>query len=469
MAGLLSTLAQAAGSATFVYSFDETNFTVSLSAVADTGDLYFRVQAPSGFDWIAVGIGASMKNALMFLAYPSKSGTNITFSPRLSTGNTEPAYSSAINARLMTNTSEPGSNHVDSLDSTAGVYSLEFICFNCTHFSNPPLDLTSAAAPFMFAVGPPSSSSVRASNSPAAPLRSHALHGQFTFDMRAATSPNSDNVGIPALGLKASDSNPGPVKVTRHDWIGAAHAAIMCLAFAFWLPVDAMLFRLMRRWKLHMYLQGAFALFFVVGLGLGIHLSTLFVRSKSYNTAHQVLGLIVIFVILAQAGLGYLRLRTHLATRTVDPSAHPTKVPDLAPRKNPTRLLHPLLGLLTFVLGVTAAGLGFPLALSPGYNRVWGPLVVAVVIMYLFAFGAKYCWASHGKDMKDEQATERNLQEAYDYGAQQRQRQAPAYGAPGFGAQYQGQQPVELGQYPQGSVPIPGQYQQASVPIPGRY
>jgi hypothetical protein len=61
-------------SATYTYTQDQANITFSLTAARDTGDLYMRFTAPEGYDWISVGIGASMKNALMFVAYPSSNG-----------------------------------------------------------------------------------------------------------------------------------------------------------------------------------------------------------------------------------------------------------------------------------------------------------------------------------------------------------------------------------------------------------
>jgi hypothetical protein len=73
----LSCIAQAANvtSATYTYAQDQANITFALTAAKDTGDLWMRFTAPEGYDWISVGIGASMKNALMFIAYPTSNGT----------------------------------------------------------------------------------------------------------------------------------------------------------------------------------------------------------------------------------------------------------------------------------------------------------------------------------------------------------------------------------------------------------
>lgn len=70
--------ANAANSSTFIYKESDqgiANVTVTLTAAADTGDLAFRVAAPAQYDWVAIGIGAQMKGALMFIAYATKNGS----------------------------------------------------------------------------------------------------------------------------------------------------------------------------------------------------------------------------------------------------------------------------------------------------------------------------------------------------------------------------------------------------------
>src|SRR6266480_7587572 len=122
---------------TFIFSDAVANLTLSLTAVAETGDLWFRLAAPAEYDWIGVGIGPHMKGALTFVTYPSKNGTAVTLSPRLSTGNTEPTYDSKIDAYKVdfNNASE---NYINAAD--GGVMQIAFVCRNCTNWSNPPLD-----------------------------------------------------------------------------------------------------------------------------------------------------------------------------------------------------------------------------------------------------------------------------------------------------------------------------------------
>ncbi len=243
---------------TFIFSDAVANLTLSLTAVAETGDLWFRLAAPAEYDWIGVGIGPHMKGALTFVTYPSKNGTAVTLSPRLSTGNTEPTYDSKIDAYKVdfNNASE---NYINAAD--GGVMQIAFVCRNCTNWSNPPLDLNDTKAPFMFAVGPISSQTgMRWFNSPSAPLRSHSMWGQFTMDMTVATVQSPDGIFVPTLGMST---------------VGASSTAT---AIGLILPLDAVIFKLFRRVRMHIWFEAAMMLLFLIGLGLGFYASVLFVR-----------------------------------------------------------------------------------------------------------------------------------------------------------------------------------------------
>lgn len=72
---LYSTTAAGLNSSTYFYQQSDSNITFTISAAADTGDLFFRLVTPAGYDWVSIGIGESMKDALMFVAYPNKNGS----------------------------------------------------------------------------------------------------------------------------------------------------------------------------------------------------------------------------------------------------------------------------------------------------------------------------------------------------------------------------------------------------------
>jgi hypothetical protein len=168
---------------------------------------------------------------------------------------------------------------------------LSFVCRSCLNWSNPPLDLTSTAAPFMFAVGPISDeTNARWSNYPDAPLRTHSIHGSFTMNMQVATVQSGDGITVPDLGnATVGASSTASVTFTPHDWTSAIHAVVLCLAFGLLYPLDALLLRLFRKTKLHYVFQSLIAVLFVVGIGLGFSTSMLFVRVSLFplsNISH---------------------------------------------------------------------------------------------------------------------------------------------------------------------------------------
>jgi hypothetical protein len=66
----------ASSSATYVYGQNELYFIVSLTAAADTGDIFFAMTAPTGYDWVSFGLGSEMTGAIMFVVYAAVNGTS---------------------------------------------------------------------------------------------------------------------------------------------------------------------------------------------------------------------------------------------------------------------------------------------------------------------------------------------------------------------------------------------------------
>lgn len=275
---LFATVSAQQNASTFIFSENVANFTLSLTAVAETGDLWFRLEAPAEYDWVAIGIGPQMKGALTFITYPSKNGTAITLSPRLSTGNTEPEYNSNINAYKVdiTNRTE---NFIDAAN--GGVMQMAFVCRSCINWSTPPLDLTSTQAPFMLAVGHISDQTgMRWFDSPSAPLRSHSTWAQFTMDMTVATVQSADGVTVPQLRdfIVGASANATKVHNDPYDYGSAFHAITMCLAVGLFIPFDALVLKVFRKIKFHFWMQGITLTLFVIGLGLGFWIATWYVR-----------------------------------------------------------------------------------------------------------------------------------------------------------------------------------------------
>jgi hypothetical protein len=123
-----------------------------------------------------------------------------------------------------------------------------------------------------------------------------------------------------------------------------------------------------------------------------------------------------------------------------------------------------LLAFVLFALVAVAGGLGFVVALAPGYNKAWAPLVIAVFILYMpFAFW-RYVKKSERKDALEEQAAGEAFSKAVYDQARFYSNPAPAY--PGVPGAYE--------MHPVGSAPSthaagPNDSYYGQVAVPGRY
>ena len=65
-------------SSVFIYDggFTGSNITFAINLASDSEDLYFHLNGPSKFSWIAIGTGDEMQDSLMFIAYASSDGSS---------------------------------------------------------------------------------------------------------------------------------------------------------------------------------------------------------------------------------------------------------------------------------------------------------------------------------------------------------------------------------------------------------
>lgn len=114
---------------------------------------------------------------------------------------------------------------------------------------------------------------------------------------------------------------------------------------------------------------------------------------------HQILGILLLILWIAQSVQSFLYHRRQVTTNTTTQQPRPTP-------KIFTLTLTALTALL-FILGIATASTGFNFALSPSYNRAWIPLVLGVAILLSISAGIKYCWKTSKQDKVDERQLER--------------------------------------------------------------
>jgi len=330
----------------------------------------------------------------------------ITLSPRLSSDESEPVYSPEVNAALVSDPNAP--NSIDTANGGQMIFSV--MCRNCTGWSEPSLDLSSSTAPFMFALGPinDGSSNYRWSDSPSNPLRIHIIHGIFDMNMQLATVPLGEDLEVPSLGNESYGAASNPkVLVESDDFVTMTHAITMALAFAVVFPLNALLWEVVRLFWIHIVIHIFVIVLWIAGLFFGCWASIEYIRvsthhaellrctlfklqscilncfrlhitrqSKNFSSAHQIIGFIIIVLYLIQLPVGYVWHRRSSRGET--------------PRT--LRVSYIVITSLVFIFAVVAGALGFRLALDSKYYKVWIPLGVGVLAIYLLTVGVYHSW-----------------------------------------------------------------------------
>lgn len=198
----------------------------------------------------------------MFIMYADSIGKNVTVSPRLSYGNTEPSYTSNI-----TYTVALGSG-VSNGTMTASV-----LCHNCRSWKGGSIDPTSTAARFVFASGPDGSLD---SNSVTAGLQRHSRYGTFTMDLTKAVGPGH----FPNIVTADTAGTVQDTDKSDDDFLPALHAALMIIAFVGLMPIGILMLRVMNNVKWHALNQTLSAAVALVGLFVGIYCGTMYNRVR---------------------------------------------------------------------------------------------------------------------------------------------------------------------------------------------
>ncbi|KAI0399800.1 hypothetical protein F4802DRAFT_587782 [Xylaria palmicola] len=333
---------------------------------ASSSEVFFSMAFPVQTSWAAVGLGASSMggNPLVLMAYPSASGENVTISPRRCYGHSEPVHDPGIVVRAL-----PGTGLFN--DTT---FVFNGVCGNCRAWPHGgKIDASSTGQEMIYATGP---SGDTRSDGPRASVKMHWSYGSFTMDLVRATGAG----GVPVIPASENVTSVGAVQrsaSTGHvDRKAILHAVFMIFAFVGVWPLGILILRVGGSVRWHAINQAVAFGLVLVGAILGFVISTSYNRSKKFNTAHQVVGIIVFIAVIAQLALGYLHHRKYKKTQG------PTK---LAP-------IHVWLGRIVIPLGIVNGFTGFPLALSPGYDFALLGIVAFVLPAFFLILLVKKVW-----------------------------------------------------------------------------
>ncbi|KAK5004200.1 hypothetical protein LTR28_009227 [Elasticomyces elasticus] len=206
------------------------------------------------------------------------------------------------------------------------------------------------------------------SYSPSADLRRHTVFGNFNMNMGLATSDQSRLPTVSKTEIGATQKGSPRVD---HDYAILVHAIVMCVAFVLIMPFGVVLLRVLETVRWHAWNQALAALLVVLGTAIGIYWSGTYNRSKKYNSAHQIIGIILVVAVIIQLSLGFFHHRYYKK------HARPTLM----------GRIHRYLGPAVLFFGIVNGGTGLDFTgnATAGYVAAY---VVVVVVVALLVGGA---------------------------------------------------------------------------------
>jgi hypothetical protein len=283
----------------------------------------------------------------------------VTLSPRFANGHSEPTYSDTIKLSKATPPSGPINMYQD------GMYFVSGACKGCTHLAPNTLDLNSTAQPFIFALG--QQGRYPATTSLSGPLRRHAYYGFFTMDMTKATDSGGDDA-IPLHNVNSNAALVGKSIVRDRDIGDPAHAFVMVIAWLIIFPLGILSLRIFKSVKFHMMFQTIGLLLGIIGAATGFYLTTLYNRSKHFNSAHQIIGLLLVIALIGQWVGGFLHHRYFVRNQRPLMNGKPIKGHKL------------VLGPIILLVGLVNAAIGFNFAVAHQWNYVYIPFAIVMII-----------------------------------------------------------------------------------------
>lgn len=174
------------------------------------GDIFLSMSGPTSYSYIALGQGSSMSGSRIFVMYTSANGKNVTVSPRLSSGHSEPKYDSSTQITMLENTGVSGN--------TMTAY---FKVSNAGTWNGGSMDFKSSSAQWIHAALAGSSLNT---DDLSADISQHANnYGSFTWDFSQAKGGSSANP-FTAAGATTSSSNSCPTSSGSGSGSGSSNS-----------------------------------------------------------------------------------------------------------------------------------------------------------------------------------------------------------------------------------------------------
>ncbi|QSZ36018.1 hypothetical protein DSL72_007142 [Monilinia vaccinii-corymbosi] len=287
------------------------------TASSGSGDIYMQISGPNTMSWIGLGQGSSMKGSNIFVIYADSTGTNVTLSPRLGVGETEPEAdtsakvtlldgSGIANGKMVANIKCAWNGGSMSLTGSSSKWiwaykagsalSSNSVNANIAYHDQEGVasfNLQAAAGgenvnPFVATVSTSTSSGTSSGTSNTTTTGSDSTPSQISSGSSGATTGSVSTLGQTSYG--ASDASTGR---SHSDRVLIAHAVLASLAYVILFPSGAIAIRTFSfpnlLW-LHAGWMVAAYMMVLASLGMGVWIA------RSYDalgTTHAIIGIMV--------------------------------------------------------------------------------------------------------------------------------------------------------------------------------
>ncbi|KAM0431313.1 hypothetical protein ACHAPT_005287 [Fusarium lateritium] len=321
------------------------------TASSGSGNIFFRLQAPADYQWVALGTGTGMSGSTMFVMYQDGSG-NVTLSTRKGHGHDMPEYSPLQGVKLLEGTGVSNKTMVANIQ-----------CNGLTHMDFSGSNHWISAWKKDHALDSASARAV---------IEEHDGTDRFSVDFSKADIGSDENP-FTKKPSKTPSSNPSNGAVSGggegEDHSGTIHGIIMSIVFLIGFPIGSLLMPLIGKWLVHAGWQ--VIVFAGMWIGFGIGKIAADNNGQWCNEPHVQLGLAVCILMILQPVLGWLHHRNYVKYQ----------------RRTVVSYGHLWYGRVLMIVGIINGGIGLQLAgASTGLKAAYA--VVGIVVFLIYTAGA---------------------------------------------------------------------------------
>ncbi|KAF5667414.1 cellobiose dehydrogenase [Fusarium denticulatum] len=236
----------------------------SWAVPSSSSSLYVRLEAPTFYQWVALGTGSRMSGSTMLVIYQDGSG-KVTLSTRKGHGQDMPTYQAMSGIKLVEG---------------SGVS-------NGTMKKGSSMDTSDASSDFA----------------------EHDGTDSFSVDLSKATVGGTSNPF-----LNSSNTTPSDNAVSSggggENHTGSAHGVIMAVVFLVGFPIGSVLMPLLGKWLIH----ASWQIIAFVGMWIGFGIGKIAADRDGdwFHEPHVILGTIVCVLMIVQPVLGWVHHRNYV-------------------------------------------------------------------------------------------------------------------------------------------------------------